>query len=67
MKEKNLAVKCPKVIIHFIYLLKGELKIGNQDHEKTGNSTFNILERGSKLITAKLKKPLNFYLLQVNL
>ena len=31
--------------------LKGELKIGDQDHEKTGNSNLILLERGSKLIT----------------
>jgi hypothetical protein len=35
----------------FIYLLKGELKIGDQDHEKTGNSNLILLEKGSKLIT----------------
>jgi len=34
----------------FIYLLKGELKIGKQDHSKTGNSSLVLLERGNKLI-----------------
>ena len=35
----------------FIYLLKGELKIGDQDHKKTGNSNLILLDRGSKLVT----------------
>ena len=34
----------------FIYLLKGELKVGEQDHSKTGNSSLILLERGNKLI-----------------
>jgi redox-sensitive bicupin YhaK (pirin superfamily) len=33
----------------FIYLLKGELKIGEKDHSKTGNSNLILLERGNKL------------------
>ncbi len=35
----------------FIYLLKGELKIGGKEHKKTENSNLVLLERGSKLIT----------------
>ena len=33
----------------FIYLLKGELKIGDKNHGKTSNSHLILLERGNKL------------------
>ena len=47
-KEFNCEV--PEGHNSFIYLLKGELKIGEQDHAKTGNSNLILLERGNKLI-----------------
>jgi hypothetical protein len=40
----------------FIYLLRGELKIGEQEHSKTGNSNLILLERGNKLIVKTNKK-----------
>ena len=40
----------------FIYLLKGELKIGEKDHSITGNSNLILLERGNKLIVKANKK-----------
>ena len=40
----------------FIYLLKGELKIGENDHSKTDNSNLILLERGNKLIVKAIKK-----------
>jgi redox-sensitive bicupin YhaK (pirin superfamily) len=36
-------------------LLKGELKIGEQDHSKTENSNLVLLERGNKLIVKAIK------------
>ena len=40
----------------FIYILKGELKIGERDHKKTNNSNLILLERGGKLIIKANKK-----------
>ena len=33
----------------FVYVLKGELKIGKKSHEKAGDSNLILLERGSEL------------------
>tara|TARA_B100000963_G_scaffold360763_1_gene392946 strand:+ start:332 stop:1174 length:843 start_codon:yes stop_codon:yes gene_type:complete len=33
----------------FIYLLTGELKVGEKEHDKTSNSTLLLLEKGNKL------------------
>ena len=49
MKEKNLSVMFLMVIILLLYLLKGELVIGDKNHNKTGNSTLILLEKGNKL------------------
>ncbi len=43
----------------FIYILKGELKIGESDHKKTENSNLVLLNRGTKL-TAKANKSTEF-------
>ncbi len=40
----------------FIYLLKGELKIGLKEHDKTKDSSLILLERGNKLIVKANKK-----------
>ena len=45
----------------FIYLLKGDLKIGEKEHEKTNDSNLILLERGNKLKVKPTKK-LNFFL-----
>ena len=51
----------PKEHNSFIYLLKGELIIGNKKHEKTTNSSLILLERGTKLkITANKKSEFLF-------
>ena len=51
----------PKGHNSFIYLLKGELIIGNKKHEKTTNSSLILLERGTKLkITANKKSEFLF-------
>ena len=33
----------------FVYILKGDLKIGKKNHEKAGDSNLILLERGSEL------------------
>ena len=40
----------------FIYLLKGELKIGEKEHNKTNDSNLILLERGNKLTVMANKK-----------
>mgnify|MGYP002032501818 FL=1 len=40
----------------FIYLLKGELKIGQKAHTKTTDSNLILLERGTKLLVRANKK-----------
>ena len=40
----------------FIYLLKGELKIGEKDHKKIQDSNLVLLERGNELIVKAIKK-----------
>ena len=46
----------PKEHNSFIYLLKGELIIGNKKHEKTTDSSLILLERGIKLKILANKK-----------
>ena len=46
--EKHLIVMCLSGHNSFIYLLKGELKIGEKNHNKTGDSNLILLERGKK-------------------
>ena len=40
----------------FIYLLKGELKIGEKNHKETTNSNLILLQRGTKLKVKANKK-----------
>ena len=40
----------------FIYLLKGELKVGDKEHSKTSDSNLILLERGNKLSVKATKK-----------
>ena len=40
----------------FIYLLKGELKVGNIDHNKIEDSNLILLKRGTKLTVKAIKK-----------
>ena len=40
----------------FIYILKGELKIGEKEHDKTTNSNLILLERGNKICVKANKK-----------
>ena len=59
--EEGKLFNCDVPIGHnsFIYILKGELKIGETDHEKTENSNLVLLNRGTKL-TAKANKRTEF-------
>ena len=52
----KIAVKVPEGHNSFIYLLKGELKIGEKNHSKTSNSNLILLEKGNNLITKAIKK-----------
>ena len=56
--EEGKLFKCaiPKDHNSFVYLLKGDLKIGNKDHKKTNNSTLILLERGDELKVKAFKK-----------
>ena len=50
LKEgKKINLEVPETHNSFIYLLKGELKIGKNTHEKIDDSTFILLERGTTL------------------
>ena len=40
----------------FLYLLKGELSVGEKKHDKTSNSNLILLEKGSKLNIISEKK-----------
>ena len=40
----------------FIYILKGELKIGEKSHDKTGDSNLILLTRGNLLKAKAVKK-----------
>jgi len=48
-ENKKINLEVPETHNSFIYLLKGELKIGRKKHEKTNDSTLILLERGAKL------------------
>ena len=53
---KEFTCEVPEGHNSFIYLLKGELKIGEKDHSKIGNSNLILLERGNRLIVKANKK-----------
>jgi redox-sensitive bicupin YhaK (pirin superfamily) len=48
-EDKKINLEVPENHNSFIYLLKGELKIGKNKHEKIGDSTLILLERGTTL------------------
>ena len=56
--EEGKLFKCaiPKDHNSFIYLLRGDLKIGKKDHKKTNNSNLILLEKGNELKVKALKK-----------
>ena len=54
--EKEFVCDVPAGHNSFIYLLKGELKVGDKDHEKTSDSNLILLERGDKINVNAIKK-----------
>jgi len=48
-ENKKINLEVPKTHNSCIYLLKGELKIGENKHEKISDSTLILLERGTTL------------------
>ena len=54
--SKEFNCDAPEGHNSFLYLLKGEIKIGVKDHDKTTDSNLILLERGNKLIVKAIKK-----------
>ena len=48
-KDKEFNLKLPSTHNSFIYLVEGEIKIGNQSHEKIKDSTLVLLTSGEEL------------------
>ena len=48
-KNKNFKFSLPSTHNTFIYLIKGEIKIGEKEHEKVKDSTLILLSRGEDL------------------
>ncbi len=60
-EEKQFSCEVPSGHNSFIYLLKGELKIGDKNHDKTSNSNLILLDRGNNLnLKAKVKSEFLF-------
>ena len=57
--KKEFKYEVPEGHNSFIYLLKGELKIGEKEHNKTNDSNLILLERGNNL-TVKANKKTEF-------
>ena len=55
-ENKKINIEVPETHNSFIYLLKGEIKIGINKHEKIIDSTLILLERGNKLNILANKK-----------
>ena len=55
-EKKEFKCEVPDKHNSFIYLLKGELKIGEKEHNKTNDSNLILLERGNKLTVMANKK-----------
>ncbi len=48
--EKEFSCEVPEKHNSFIYLLKGQIKVGNNDHEKTKDSNLILLKQGKNLL-----------------
>ena len=48
--EKEFSCEVPEEHNSFIYLLKGQIKVGNNDHEKTNDSNLILLKQGKNLL-----------------
>ena len=55
-EKKEFKYEVPSGHNSFIYILKGDLKIGNKNHEKASDSNLILLERGSELQIKANKK-----------
>ena len=55
-ENKNVSFDVPESHNAFIYLLKGDLRVGKQKHKRIGDSTLILLDRGSKLNVMTNKK-----------
>ena len=55
-EKKEFKCEVPEGHNSFIYLLKGELKIGENKHNKTNDSQLILLEKGNMLIVKANKK-----------
>ena len=58
-KDKDFECKVPKGHNSFIYILKGELSIGEKEHEKTSDSNLVLLEKG-EILKIKANKKTEF-------
>jgi hypothetical protein len=55
-KDKEFNFNLPPTHNSFIYLIEGEIKIGNQNHDPIKNSTLILLTKGEKLTISGLTK-----------
>jgi len=55
-KDKDFNFELPSSHNSFIYLIDGEIQIGEQSHEKVKNSTLILLTKGEKLYVSALTK-----------
>ena len=55
-KDKEFNFQLPSTHNSFIYLINGEIKIGEQTHDKVKNSTLILLSKGEKLLVSALTK-----------
>ena len=55
-KNKTFFYKLPKTHNSFIYLVDGEIKIGEKKHEQTKDSTLILLSRGQELKVTAISK-----------
>ena len=55
-EDKIFNFKIPSTHNTLIYLVEGEIKIGDKEHDKTKNSKLILLSRGEKLLVKAVKK-----------
>jgi hypothetical protein len=48
-KDKEFDFELPSTHNSFVYLIEGEIKIGDKNHNKVKNSTLILLSKGNKL------------------
>ncbi len=54
--NKNFKFKLPKTHNSFIYLIEGEIKIGDKEHKQTKDSTLILLDKGEELKVSATSK-----------